>query len=387
MKKIVLILLLVVLVSSCSTQKKADNLVEIETPEESQINETFIEKVEKPEIIEKNKIELKQEPKKIVFTEHMFELDKVDYIVPLGELEGGWEEREVNNMALVNIKRTGDHGSPSLKMKIYAPTEMSLVFYSYYGYGDYSPTWTLVFEINSDKTLKLSALTDVPDTIKNKVGTEFTKGEIRLQTPLLFNAGDVIGYAGGTAEYRNWDVLFYDKTHTNKFVNQERYEKDYMGERYRTAICAFDLYPDDMRKEYVKFYGFNAPGLTTDCGSASKDVVGTLSGIWHFSKQGLNKEERGDFTSPLFIYNNSAGGTSLGYVNIKRYKIYKDNPTNKDPSEITNEHCYNLVSAWDNSPEGYAFFKLVSDTEMQLATVNKGVCPSNFPNDYETYYR
>ena len=44
----------------------------------------------------------------VKFTEHLFELDKTNYIVPLGELEGGWEEMEVNNMALVHIKREGE---------------------------------------------------------------------------------------------------------------------------------------------------------------------------------------------------------------------------------------------------------------------------------------
>lgn len=142
-----------------------------------------------------------------------------------------------------------------------------------------------------------------------------------------------------------------------------------------------------MRQEYVKLLGFDAPGLTTNCGSASRDVQGTLSGIWHLSKKGVGKEELGEFTSPLFIYSNSAGGTSLGYVNKKRYKISKDNPTNKDPAQIRDEHCYNLLSAWDNSNEGYAYFKIVSDREMQLTAGSSGKCPSSFPGEFETYYR
>ena len=67
-----------------------------------------------------------EESEEASFTEHMFELDKVNYIVPLGELEGGWEEMEVNNIALVHIKRTGEYPSPSMTMEVYAPTDMSL---------------------------------------------------------------------------------------------------------------------------------------------------------------------------------------------------------------------------------------------------------------------
>jgi hypothetical protein len=323
----------------------------------------------------------------VSFTAHMFELNKTRYIVPLGELEGGWEEMEVNNMALVHIKRTGDYNSPSLKMEVYAPTNISLTSYSYYSYSGSTATWTLIFEISSVITLKLSALTDVPDKIKNTVGTEYTSGEINLQTSLSFTPGELIGYAGGTTDVSNWDILLYDKNHENQYINQDRYIGSYLGERYITAVCPFMFYPDEMKQEYINLLGFDAPGLTTDCGCATKDVAGTLSGIWWLSTNGTNIEEQGMFTSPLFIYNNSAGGTSLGYVNKKRYKITSDNPTNKDPATVTDEHCYNLINPWDGSSDGYAYFKIISDTEMRLAAGTSGKCPTTFPEEYVTYYR
>lgn len=326
-------------------------------------------------------------PEQVTFTAHMFELDKVNYIVPLGELEGGWEEMEVNNMALVHIKREGEYGTPSLTMEVYAPTDIALFSYSYYSYGEYTPTWTLIFDISSDITLRLSALTDVPDKIKNTVGTEYTTGEIYLDTTISFTAGELIGYAGGFTDITNWDVLLYDKNHENQYVNQERYIGNSLGERYLTAVCPFDFYPDEMKQEYINLLGFNEPGQATDCGTASKDVAGTLSGIWWLSTDGCEIEEQGMFTSPLFIYNNSAGWTSLGYVNKKRYKITSDNPTNKDPATVTDEHCYKLLSAWDGSSEGYAYFKIISDTEMRLATGTSGTCPNTFPDEYVTYYR
>jgi hypothetical protein len=323
----------------------------------------------------------------VIFTAHMFELDKANYIVPLGELEGGWEEMNVNIMALVHIKTTGDHGTPALTMEVYAPTNITLTSYSYYSFGGHPATWSLIFEINSDLTLRLSALTDVPDKIKNVVGTNYTIGEINVETQLSFISGEIIAYAGGSVDVTNWDILLYDRNHENKFVNQDRYNATSQGKRYITARCPFDFYPDEMRQEYIDLLGFTEAGLTSDCGCGSKDVKGTLSGAWWLSTSGTDIEEQGMFTSPLFIYNNSAGGTSLGYVNKKRYKITSDNPTNKDPATITDEHCYNLLSAWDGSSEGYAYFKIISDTEMRLATGTSGSCPSTFPDEYVTYYR
>jgi len=328
-----------------------------------------------------------EETQEVTFTEHLFELDKARFIVPLGELEGGWEEMEVNNMALVHIQREGDYPAPAMTMEVYAPTEMSLITYSYYSYHGSPLIWTLIFEINADITLRLSALTDVSDTIKNTVGTEYTIGEITLATPLSFTPGELIGYAGGSAEVTNWDILLYDKTHENQYVNQERYQGTNMGERYLTAICPFKFYPDEMQQEYINLFGFEEAGQTTDCGCASRDVEGTLSGIWWISPEGTDIEGKEMITSPLFIYSNSAGGTSLGYVNNKRYKIRAENPTNKDPATITDKHCYTLISAWDGSSEGYAYFKIISNTEMQLATSTNGECPSTFPTEYTTYYR
>ena len=328
-----------------------------------------------------------EETQEVTFTDHLFELDKARYIVPLGELEGGWEEMEVNNMALVHIKRTGEYPAPCMTMEVYAPTDMSLTSYSYYSYGGSPPIWTLIFEINADITLKLSALTDVPYTIKNTVGTEYTIGEITLATPLSFTPGELIGYAGGSADVTNWDILLYDKTHENFYVNPDRYKGEYLGERYLTAICPFQFYPDEMKQEYINLLGFDEAGETADCGCASRDVVGTLSGIWWLSTEGTDIGEKGMFTTPLFIYSNSAGGTSLGFVNKKRYKIRAENPTNKDPATVIDEHCYNLISVWDGSSEGYAYFKIISDTKMQLATGTNGACPNSFPEEYITYYR
>jgi hypothetical protein len=272
-------------------------------------------------------------------------------------------------------------------MNVYAPTNITLTSYSYYSYSGSTPTWTLIFEINSDITLRLSALTDVVDKIKNTVSTEYTVGEINIKEPISFTSGEHIAYAGGSADITNWDILLYDKNHENQYVNQDRYKQTSLGERYITAVCPFNFYSDEMKEEYISLLGFNAPGLTTDCGCASRDVLGTLSGIWWLSTDGTEIEEQGMFTSPLMIYSNSAGGTSLGYVNKKRYKITGNNPTNKDPATVTDEHCYNLISAWDGSSEGYAYFKIISDTEMRLATGTDGTCPGSFPDEYVTYYR
>ncbi len=374
MKITIILLIILILITGCV--KQPIELQEIEQKETSL--DEMIEQTkpsEEPQPIQK---------KQITFTHHLFDLDKVDRIIPLGELEGGWHETEVNNMNLVHIKQPGGHGSDALKMQIYSPTNMQLTGYSYYSYGDHDPSWTLIFEIDQDKTLKLSALTDVSDKIKNKVGTEFTKGEINLRTPISFAGGEVIGYSG--ENINNWDILYYDNKVENQFVNQQRYEQDYMGKRHTTATCIFDLFPQDMKQEYLELLGFSEPGQTTDCGKASRDVKATLSGAWFLTKTGFDRIEKGMYTSPLYIYSNSDDGTSLGYVNKKRYKIGKTNPTNKDPALVKDEHCYELLSAWDGSVDGYAYFKIVSDTEMYLAS-GTTKCPSSFPSEYEVYYR
>lgn len=237
MRKIIFTLLLLILIIGCTEKvQEPGSEEEINQIQDSTLDYEENEKL--PLIIEEktddriNDIEAAEDEQasqseKIVLTEHLFDLNKVDYIVPLGELEGGWHERETNNMNLVRIKQPGGHDSPAEIMKIYAPTKVSLTAYSYYSYEGSTPSWTLELRMNADKTLKLSALTEVADKIRNTVGTQTTQGEKKLATPLLFEPGELLGSSGG--EISNWDVLFYDKKNTNQFVNQQRYEADYMG--------------------------------------------------------------------------------------------------------------------------------------------------------------
>jgi len=324
-----------------------------------------------------------------VFTHHMFELDKVEYIVPLGELPGGWMEAEANNLAMVEVIRPKGFGNPSMMMKVFAPVDMKLDSYSYYGFEGQDPSWTLLFSITPNIRLKFSALTDVSDRLKDEVGLNHTQGEIWLLPQISFKEGEMIGIAGGS-EIHNWDVFLYDLNNTNQYVNQARYNIDYMGERYRTASCPFKYYPRHMQMEYEVLYGASAAGQTSSCGSASRDVRGTLSGIWYLSdniSEGMRPVREGMYTSPLFIYKNSAGGISLGYVNNKRYWIKRENPTNKDPVKISTQHCYTLYEPYDNSVDGYAFFKIISDTQMGLVVGVGKTCPKEFPERYKTYYR
>ncbi|MBI4032216.1 hypothetical protein HY374_00750 [Candidatus Berkelbacteria bacterium] len=120
-------------------------------------------------------------------------------------------------------------------------------------------------------------------------------------------------------------------------------------------------------------------------------MAGTASGIWHFSptESNFEGEQDGVYQSPLSIIKNSAGEVTIYQVDGQRLDVVADDPTLKDPAEITGEHCYQAVNIMRPTQKaGYAFIKMISESEMMLAASKTGTCPVEFPSSgTKTYYR
>ena len=328
----------------------------------------------------------------LVFTSHMFELDKVSHIYPLGQLNGGHYEAEALALSLIQIKpsviEAGD------KVAVYAPADMSLELWGY-GYGPVGDqaVWILDFKFNEQVSIRYSSVTEVVQAI-TEVSTSTpneTSAGFPPSSPLSFNAGDLIGYTTGTTQANNWDIWVYDQEHTNSFAQALRYEAEQLGARLRTAICPYSFLKDSMKAEVRALYGLNGPGETIECGSASRDVVGTLAGQWHFDSdpaQGVTVSEEGDYASPFAIFNSLNDEVIIHSVNNTRYQVTSSNPSYKKPEDITGSHCYDLSNQQFGITQGYIYFNLVSDIEMQVLFSATGICPENFPDSgFRSYYR
>jgi len=333
-----------------------------------------------------------------VFTHDIFDVTQVDYITPLGDLHGGYEEIIAIAGAMIDLKIPADGTAPE-PMDIYAPTDLSLESYAYYKMSEEEgEEWSLSFRVSDDVTMELWHI-DTPVQMIRDAAISEPKQDSRTESPMHpveFKAGEKIAETAGTNKANNWNILVYDQTHENTFANQARYEANYLGERLITARCPFDFYPEKTEGKYLRLVGYNSRNGTTtgtinNCGSVSRDVKGTIAGIWHFSSEsqdGVIIEKDGVFTTPLASYKTMSGAITIDMIDGKTRTILESSNTYKDPATITSEHCYELIDIFDRNPAGHVFFKLISDTEMKVFYSNSGPCPLVFPNsNTHTYYR
>jgi len=334
----------------------------------------------------------------ITFTQDIFDVNRVDYITPLGDLHGGYEEISAIAGVMIDLV-IPENGSTPEPMDIYAPTDMSLESYAYYKMSEEEGVeWSLSFRISDDVTMQLWHI-DTPVQRIREAAVSEPKQDSRTESPkhtVEFRAGEKIAETVGTNKANNWNILVNDQTHENKFVNQARYEANYLGQRLITARCPFDFYPKEEAEKYLSLVGYNSQdgaktGMINTCGSVSRDVKGTIAGIWHFSSEsedGVIIDKDGVFTTPLAIYETISGSITIDMIDGKTRTIFESSDTYKDPATITSLHCYELEDIFNHNPVGYIFFKLASDTEMKISYSSSGSCPSVFPNEnIRTYYR
>jgi hypothetical protein len=158
------------------------------------------------------------------------------------------------------------------------------------------------------------------------------------------------------------------------------------------AICPFDPYGKSKKAPYLALMGATAPGQSKTCGNPSKDVKGTISGIWHLSRKQTRETFMGaydgNYPTPFSLYRDSAGQIVIYELDKQRYIVGSENSTYKNPAKVKTKHCYNLTQYPGETPNGYAYFRVVSDMEMKVAYSGTGTCPATFPRDKaKTYYR
>ena len=325
----------------------------------------------------------------VKFTQRIFDPEKVSHITPLGEINGGYEEAQTINGVMINIKTDANRNANPIE--VYAPTDMTLEDYSYFSdsRSNIPAQWHLGFRISEDVKLSFDHLSSVPDNIKAVTPQTANSGYVPPAEKLSFKAGDRIATTSGTEQAHNWNIYLRDNRKTNTFVNQERYEK--LKDRYDfiNAVCPFDYYDDVQKNLYIALMGYSEAGESKTCGSNSKDVKGSISGLWHLNREGVQADYRGAYATPFSIYKASSNEIIIYEINKKRFIISDKNSTYKDPASITGSHCYNLTEYGDSKNTlGYVYFKVISDTEMKMSYSASGNCPASFPDtNSQTYYR
>ena len=318
----------------------------------------------------------------VQFTHEIFDPDLVSHITPLGELNGGYEEAQAIAGIMINLKQ--ETGGKEIEVR--APTDMTLENYAYYkSPNDGQLGWTLIFRISPEVRIKFDHITRVTQEIVDATTTapEDTSAEQYPKRAVSMKTGDIFAYTSGTPTAHNWNIYVTDTRQKNGFINSKRYASYHAGQKMLTARCPFDFYSDSMKSEFLALMGYSRAGQSQTCGSASRDVEGTISGMWHFSPDYLTSRSEqldGVYASPLSIIKNSAGEITIDQVNNMRLDIQPESVAFKDPAEVTGEHCYQLKN-------GYAYFKIIDNMTMDFYYSDKANCPSSFPPGGKRYYR
>ena len=96
--------------------------------------------------------------------------------------------------------------------------------------------------------------------------------------------------------------------------------------------------------------------------------------------------KEGDYGSPVSVVGDEESIT-IGHLGQSvMTRIYSNNPTYKLPTEITNEHCYQIQE--NSNANGYIYFKVIDNLNTEIYYSPTGNCPQSFPSSgSKTYYK
>jgi len=327
--------------------------------------------------------------KEVEFTHFVIDPDLVKVVTPLGSVGGGGE---IVGRSYIFPK---DELSGQ-KIPLYMPANATLLQGAYYKSSglpeSYNPEYSLYFDLGCGKTLSFFHIKEVIEPIKSRFPSVASSSAGNQVEPLDLKAGELFGYYIPGPNSIAWDFIVEDRNVTNKFANQDRYEAGY-GHNLLHVVCPYDLYKDEMRDAYYNLFGSAGGNLAegADCGTVSRDIVGSIAGQWFVNQNpesGVGEYNLdGPYHNPLPVVKEVGGDVNIIIGGSGIVRIHPDNPSYINPRKVTDEHCY-LIQPTPTKSDGYIYFNLISDTEMNVSYSPTGTCPQNFPDtNSKTYYR
>lgn len=328
-----------------------------------------------------------------VFTAYFVDPQYVQKVGQIGVVHGSGLYIVERSYVSVQNKFTGQ------KVPVYAPSDLTLRSGSYY-YNPAAPStalpdYALWFDAGCGVEVNLAHLKEVVESIAPQLPEPKRDSRSDQLKPIRFKAGDRIGYfIYNKGDVAGFDFIVRDKKVVNRFINQERYS----GRRASNLIngvCPYDYYEPGKKETYYNLLGGGGGTIfkIKNCGQASRDAAGTLSGMWFLDKEPQENIYEGEG------YKDGEYGSTLSLVgdeeriavgNLGRNNIsltYANNPTYKLPEEVRDEHCYQFDGFTPGSANGWAYFKLISDTELDVVFSQTGTCPVSFPSGAKRYYK
>jgi hypothetical protein len=324
------------------------------------------------------------------FTSHVTDTASLHSVSPLPALAGGatFEIR-----SYMTVKQAYD----GISVPIYAPTRMKIVGSKHYLLSGapvgYKPDWSLEFTSTCEPDVQIGfahvkevspAVEAVSDTT---LSTSSAIDPVKQQ--VVFEAGAIVGYYIKGLNSIAWDFVVKDYRVTNAFINQQRFA----GSKLLNAICPYEKFIPSLQSQYLALLA--GPGLAPSdagmkCGTVMHDKLGTIAGLWFLDSQAdagaYGGTSLGVYDSPNAAFIGEDKVLYLAGFAKGSFRLDATNPTYVDPETVTTPHCYQLYAV-PTSPSGYAYYQVVSNSEMRVSYAATGLCPSTMPSSYQTYYR
>lgn len=177
-----------------------------------------------------------------VFTNDITDISMVNYIGPPPTMGAG-----------PSLKTHSYIGTDHARVPVYAPTAMTLESGSHSVGGPYM----VEFRVSCEVRVRFGHMTEPVEAIKKLLPAE-PKPDSRTEelAPVIFAAGDLIGYTTGTDVAGNWDFGVYNSTVRNRYADDADWSN---SATYTTAVCPFDYFPASLKASYV--LKFNSAAL------------------------------------------------------------------------------------------------------------------------------
>ncbi|MEX0616277.1 MAG: hypothetical protein WD231_00525 [Candidatus Woykebacteria bacterium] len=326
-----------------------------------------------------------------VFTEYFVDPKFVQKVGQVGVVHGSGLYIVERSYVSVKNEFTGQ------KVPVYAPVNMTVLSGSHYinpaASSTALPDWALWFDAGCNVEVNLAHLKEVVDPIAVQLPEAKKDSRSTQLKPQQFKAGDLIGYfIYNQGDVAGFDFIVRDKKVVNQFINQERYSGN-RASNLINGVCPYDYYESRKKETYYNLLGGGGGTLfkVKDCGKSSRDVAGTISGMWFLDKEPqeniYDSYKDGHYGSTLSIVGDEERVTigNLGTSNVS-WTLSK-NPTYKLPEEVANQHCYQLDVFTPGETSGWVYLKLISEVELDVVFSQTGTCPSAFPGNAKRYYK
>ncbi|MBI2640500.1 MAG: hypothetical protein HYW91_01280 [Candidatus Sungbacteria bacterium] len=177
-----------------------------------------------------------------VFANDITDMSKVNYIGPPPTMGAG-----------PSLKTHSYIGTDHARVPVYAPAQMTLESGSHNVGGPYM----MEFLASCEVRVRFGHITEPVEAIKKLLPVE-PKQDSRTQelAPIVFAAGDLVGYTTGTDVAGNWDFGVYNSTARNRYADDPNWNN---SATYTTAVCPFDYFTPGLKSVY--FSKFNSGAL------------------------------------------------------------------------------------------------------------------------------